>query len=75
VAGVINKEKLASFERVLWRIGRGTIFLRHSDVEELIFDSSTVIQPPNLNHQKPASIFREKKSENQLLLCFSKVKI
>ncbi|XP_066145172.1 V-type proton ATPase 116 kDa subunit a 1-like [Euwallacea fornicatus] len=41
VAGVINKEKLFSFERMLWRIGRGNIFIRNADIEEPIEDPTS----------------------------------
>lgn len=71
MAGVINKEKLVAFERVLWRIGRGTIFLRHSDVEELIFDSSTVgYYLKILNYTKIAFNFQGKEVRKSAFIVF-----
>ncbi|XP_017097972.2 V-type proton ATPase 116 kDa subunit a 1 [Drosophila bipectinata] len=41
VAGVIKLEKFFSFERMLWRISRGNIFLRRSDIDGLCDDEET----------------------------------
>uniref|UniRef100_A0A1A9WZJ6 V-type proton ATPase subunit a n=1 Tax=Glossina brevipalpis TaxID=37001 RepID=A0A1A9WZJ6_9MUSC len=41
VAGVIKLEKLFVFERMLWRISRGNIFLRRSDFSNLVKDPET----------------------------------
>jgi len=38
LTGVIARDKVASFERVLWRSTRGNIFLRLTDIEETIKD-------------------------------------
>ncbi|XP_061411967.1 V-type proton ATPase 116 kDa subunit a 1-like [Lethenteron reissneri] len=38
VAGVINRERLPSFERMLWRVCRGNVFLRHSEIEQELED-------------------------------------
>ncbi|VDD80723.1 unnamed protein product [Mesocestoides corti] len=35
VAGVILRERIAPFERMLWRACRGNIFLRHTDLESI----------------------------------------
>ena len=40
-AGVIEFSKLNSFERILWRISKGNIFLKHSNIEEDLVDPST----------------------------------
>ncbi|TDG47003.1 hypothetical protein AWZ03_006584 [Drosophila navojoa] len=41
VAGVIKLERFFSFERMLWRISRGNIFLRRSDISGLCEDDET----------------------------------
>ncbi|XP_066245233.1 V-type proton ATPase 116 kDa subunit a 1-like [Euwallacea similis] len=41
IAGVINKEKFFAFERMLWRIGKGNIFIRNADIEEPIEDPTS----------------------------------
>ncbi|XP_016980806.1 V-type proton ATPase 116 kDa subunit a1 [Drosophila rhopaloa] len=41
VAGVIKLERFFSFERMLWRISRGNIFLRRSDIDGLVDDEET----------------------------------
>lgn len=38
VAGMIPVERFQSFERMLWRVGRGTIFVRQMFVDEPIVD-------------------------------------
>ncbi|KAH8271042.1 hypothetical protein KR018_001642 [Drosophila ironensis] len=41
VAGVIKLERFFSFERMLWRISRGNIFLRRQDIDGLCEDEET----------------------------------
>ncbi|ALC38623.1 Vha100-2 [Drosophila busckii] len=41
VAGVIRLERYFSFERMLWRISRGNIFLRRTDISGLCEDEDT----------------------------------
>ncbi|EDV93299.1 V-type proton ATPase 116 kDa subunit a1 [Drosophila grimshawi] len=41
VAGVINRERVFAFERMLWRISRGNVFLRRSDLDEPLNDPAT----------------------------------
>ncbi|XP_068143467.1 V-type proton ATPase 116 kDa subunit a1-like [Drosophila tropicalis] len=43
VAGVIKLERFFSFERMLWRISRGNIFLRRSDISGLCENEETGI--------------------------------
>jgi hypothetical protein len=38
VAGVIPRERLTGFEKMLWRACRGNVFLRQADIEEPIAD-------------------------------------
>lgn len=41
VAGVIARERMPSFERMLWRVCRGNVFIRRSDVDIEVQDPST----------------------------------
>lgn len=41
VAGVIQRERIFAFERMLWRISRGNVFLRRSDLSEPLKDPAT----------------------------------
>lgn len=41
VAGVIPSEKLAVFERVLWRILRGNLYMNSTEIDELVHDPIT----------------------------------
>ncbi|XP_033214483.1 V-type proton ATPase 116 kDa subunit a isoform X2 [Belonocnema kinseyi] len=41
VAGVINRERVPAFERMLWRISRGNVFLRQAELEKPLEDPST----------------------------------
>ncbi|KAJ8918152.1 hypothetical protein NQ315_011609 [Exocentrus adspersus] len=41
VAGVINRERVPAFERMLWRISRGNVFLRQSEIERPLEDPAT----------------------------------
>jgi V-type H+-transporting ATPase subunit a len=42
VAGVIQRERVPGFERMLWRISRGNVFLRQAEMEQPLEDPSTV---------------------------------
>lgn len=41
VAGVIQRERIFAFERMLWRISRGNVFLRRSDLAQPLKDPAT----------------------------------
>ncbi|XP_043512833.1 V-type proton ATPase 116 kDa subunit a1 isoform X2 [Frieseomelitta varia] len=41
VAGVINRERVPSFERMLWRISRGNVFLRQAELDKPLEDPAT----------------------------------
>ncbi|XP_051850361.1 V-type proton ATPase 116 kDa subunit a 1 isoform X1 [Antechinus flavipes] len=41
VAGVINRERLPTFERMLWRVCRGNVFLRQAEIENPLEDPVT----------------------------------
>lgn len=38
ITGVIPRDKFLSFERVLWRVLRGNLFMKHAEIEEKIKD-------------------------------------
>jgi len=42
VGGVINRERVPAFERMLWRISRGNVFLRQTELDKPLEDPSTV---------------------------------
>lgn len=42
VAGVINRERLPTFERMLWRVCRGNVFLRQAEIENPLEDPVAV---------------------------------
>lgn len=53
VAGVILRERLPAFERMLWRACRGNVFLRQAMIEDPLEDPSTVCsQLAILNYDK-----------------------
>uniref|UniRef100_A0A3B3R6H5 V-type proton ATPase subunit a n=1 Tax=Paramormyrops kingsleyae TaxID=1676925 RepID=A0A3B3R6H5_9TELE len=41
VAGVINRERIPTFERMLWRVCRGNVFLRQAMIEDPLEDPTT----------------------------------
>uniref|UniRef100_A0A674MDR8 V-type proton ATPase subunit a n=1 Tax=Takifugu rubripes TaxID=31033 RepID=A0A674MDR8_TAKRU len=43
VAGVIGRERIPTFERMLWRVCRGNVFLRQADIEDSLEDPATVM--------------------------------
>ncbi|KAI6207432.1 V-type proton ATPase subunit a [Aphelenchoides besseyi] len=43
VAGVIQRERLPAFERLLWRACRGNVFLRQSEIAESLIDAASGI--------------------------------
>lgn len=42
VAGVIQRERVPGFERMLWRISRGNVFLRRAELDKPLEDPATV---------------------------------
>ena len=44
MAGVILRERLPAFERMLWRACRGNVFLRQAEIDAALEDPITVIQ-------------------------------
>jgi len=40
----MNRDKLPNFELMLWRLCRGNVFLKTSEIEEPIEDSQSVIK-------------------------------
>lgn len=47
VAGVISRERIPTFERMLWRVCRGNVFLRKAEIEDPLEDPATVSTKPN----------------------------
>ncbi|XP_049870404.1 V-type proton ATPase 116 kDa subunit a 1 isoform X2 [Pectinophora gossypiella] len=41
VAGVVQRERVPAFERMLWRISRGNVFLRRAELDKPLEDPST----------------------------------
>ncbi|XP_037965097.2 V-type proton ATPase 116 kDa subunit a 1 isoform X1 [Plutella xylostella] len=41
VAGVVQRERVPAFERMLWRISRGNVFLRRAELDQPLEDPST----------------------------------
>ncbi|CAO1438885.1 unnamed protein product [Diamesa hyperborea] len=41
VAGVVERERIVGFERMLWRVSRGNVFLRQTDIEKPFQDPKT----------------------------------
>jgi len=44
VAGVINRDKLSSFERVLWRATRGNLFMKNVELPGFVIDPQTTLE-------------------------------
>lgn len=42
MAGVILRERLPAFERMLWRACRGNVFLRQAMIEDALEDPANV---------------------------------
>ena len=42
VAGVIARQRMAMFERMLWRVSRGNAFLKQQEIDQELKDPATV---------------------------------
>lgn len=45
MAGVILRERIPAFERMLWRACRGNVFLRQAEINDPLEDPATVSLP------------------------------
>ena len=41
VAGVINRERIPAFERLLWRACRGNVFFKQAEIATALYDPGT----------------------------------
>lgn len=48
VAGVILRERIPAFERMLWRVCRGNVFLKQAEIDAPLEDPVTVSIQPNI---------------------------
>ncbi|CAD6992287.1 unnamed protein product [Ceratitis capitata] len=44
VAGVLNRERSFAFERMLWRISRGNVYVKRADLDEALIDPQTGLE-------------------------------
>lgn len=51
VAGVISRERIPTFERMLWRVCRGNVFLRLAEIEDPLEDPTTVSATAHFIHK------------------------
>ena len=40
-AGVMDRVRVSAFERMLWRVSKGNVFVRFADIEEKMEDPAT----------------------------------
>jgi V-type H+-transporting ATPase subunit a len=50
VAGVINRDRVGSFERVLWRVLRGNLYMNQAEIDDTLVD-------PHTNEIVPKNVF------------------
>jgi V-type H+-transporting ATPase subunit a len=63
VAGTIQREKIPGFERMLWRISRGNVFLRQAELDEPLEDPETGNE---LNKTVFAAFFQGEQLKNRI---------
>lgn len=74
VAGVVNRERMHSFEKMLWRISRGNIFFKLFHIDAILEDPANV----SIADEKAevilntATTYRVKRSKKQYSLLSSK---
>lgn len=67
MAGVISRERIPTFERMLWRVCRGNVFLRKAEIEDPLEDPTTV----SIHKTGPVI---ENSKERQITQCTHKYK-
>lgn len=56
VAGVVPRERVPAFERMLWRISRGNVFLRQAELDQPLEDPATVSDELHTGNIDPATV-------------------
>lgn len=59
VAGVILRERIPSFERMLWRACRGNVFLKQTEIESALEDPSTVSSLRTQSTEESVSVYAQ----------------
>ncbi|KAJ4450262.1 hypothetical protein ANN_01682 [Periplaneta americana] len=67
VAGVVPRERVPGFERMLWRISRGNVFLRQVELEEPLEDPNTVLNQTQ-DHRQRVLISVAKELQNWMVM-------
>lgn len=70
VAGVINRERVPAFERMLWRISRGNVFLRQAELDKPLEDPATVSLLPIFFFFLSTLFLKLKEKKKQTLIDF-----
>lgn len=74
VAGVIQRERVPAFERMLWRISRGNVFLRQAELDTPLEDPQTVsyslLNWSKVNSMKIISFVTGQSTLQDRLRCF-----
>lgn len=68
-AGVIKRERMLLFERLLWRACRGNIYLRYTEIDTPLEDPVTVSTHVFLFHASPCACLRPAETELVPWLC------
>ncbi|KAG8928109.1 H(+)-transporting V0 sector ATPase subunit a, partial [Tulasnella sp. 417] len=50
VAGTIDRARVPTFERVLWRVLRGNLYMNHTDIDQVFIDPTTGAESMHIWH-------------------------